>query len=119
MSLPSFFINDTRIARKQHKCCECRGQILAGEAYHCLKGVWEGEWAAFKICPECQQLREYVLRTGVDEIQFGDLYGHVFEGRDSRWVRIFMDTRRKRNAPESPNGWMERKEQELYQAKTT
>lgn len=102
-------------ARKEHKCCECRGVIRKGEKYHVIAGLWD-EWGCYKTCSECETLRDLVCAS-VDHRDdcpaFGELYEHVFESRDTRWVKIFMDTRRARNAAESPKRWMEELEAEL------
>ena len=107
----------TRKARKPHKCCECRGAIQPGETYHVFSGCWDGEWSDFKTCPDCNKLRSEI---GTDcgwhdgeGLLFGQLYEDVFGSKDLEWITRFMDTRRNRNAQESPNGWMERREIEL------
>ena len=107
-------------AKKEHRCCECRGIIQAGEKYHLFSGVWDGSGATFKTCAECEQLRSDVAATvHRDEYPaFGELYEYVFES-DPDWVKRFMDTRRKRNAPESPRGWMERREKEMSNIQIT
>lgn len=49
-----------RTARKKHRCCECRGAIQPGEQYNYHSGVWEGEPASFKVCIDCDVLRDQV-----------------------------------------------------------
>ena len=46
---------------------------------------------------------------------FGDLYEQIFDGAERKpdRVKAFMDTRRKRNAPESNGRWMEEIESTL------
>lgn len=56
--IPSVFSDRYRKAHKDHKCCECRRIIKAGEKYHFAKGCWEGKWAEYKTCEECDGLRE-------------------------------------------------------------
>ena len=48
-----------RRAKKDHKCCECKGTIKKGETYHYHHGVWNGEGASFKKSEEvqCRNLR--------------------------------------------------------------
>lgn len=101
-------------ARKEHRCCECRGIISAGEKYHVFSGVWDFA-ATYKTCEDCEALRSAIIadtKETEDYPAFGELYEHIFEG-DPKWVSIFMYIRRKRRAPESPRGWMERRELEI------
>lgn len=66
-----------RKARKDHRCCECGGMIKAGETYNSHSGVWDGEPARYKVCPECDELRDEIERLADlnhDEgVCFGDL----------------------------------------------
>ncbi len=107
----------TPTARKPHKCFECRGEIAPGEKYHLFTGLWDGKWSSFKTCADCEDLRGDVC-DGLDQDDwpaFGELYLDVFESRHSltEWVTRYMDTRRKRNAPPSPQNWMEDAEAKL------
>ena len=49
-----------RAARKQHKCEECGCNILSGDRYEYVWGIWEGWQDSFKTCPRCLDLREWV-----------------------------------------------------------
>jgi len=73
--LPSCYTSSTPLARKRHKCCECRGWIEPGEKYHRFSGIWDGEAGTFKTCDDCQTLRrevEKALELAYDEpIPFG------------------------------------------------
>jgi hypothetical protein len=113
---PKAYSSSTPKARKEHRCCECRGMISTGERYHFFSGVWD-TCHTYKTCTECEQLRSDVsttIRDLEDYPAFGQLYECVFEGRENLdWVKRYMDTRRKRNAPESPRGWMEKREVEM------
>ncbi len=44
-------------ARKPHTCCECRGVIQPGEVYNRHHGIWDGSASTFKICVDCEALR--------------------------------------------------------------
>lgn len=114
---PKCYTIRTPKAAKDHKCCECRGTISKGEKYHSFSGIWDTA-STYKTCSECEQLRSEVvkaIRQREDYPAFGELYEYVFSPQAGEYGRIkrFMDIRRKRNAPESPNGWMERREREL------
>ena len=47
-----------RKARKQHRCCECHGTICAGERYHYHSGVQDGRPWSYKVCVDCEELRD-------------------------------------------------------------
>jgi hypothetical protein len=107
--LPKCYTSTNPRARKPHTCCECRGTISKGEKYHLFSGIWD-EAHTYKTCAECEVLRSDACPEGH---VFGDLYNDVFESGNPNWVKRFMDTRRKRSAPESPKRWMEQREEEI------
>lgn len=45
-------------ARKPQTCCECTDPIHPGEQYEAVSGKWDGEWASFKTCLPCKEIRE-------------------------------------------------------------
>jgi len=55
------FWETTPTARKTYACCECGSEILPGEKYHKLTGVWDGVFATYKTCAVCQRVREAVI----------------------------------------------------------
>lgn len=65
---PSAFRQVTRTARKVHKCCECRRQIVVGEKYVYSSGIWSGDPSDFKQCALCNQaFEEATGRSDTDE----------------------------------------------------
>lgn len=52
-NMPEAFKTVTRIARKNHTCCECHRKIKKGTQYQYSSGVWDGVPAAFKQCSGC------------------------------------------------------------------
>ena len=58
-----FSTKETRKARKQHRCVECRREIQPGEIYEHVYGKWEGEVCVFKTCSHCLELRQHTLST--------------------------------------------------------
>ncbi len=46
-----------RVARVQHRCCECPASIEPGEAYEYYSGVWDGVGQSFKTCLPCAEER--------------------------------------------------------------
>ena len=57
---PSVVRTTTPTARKLHRCRECGGDIHPGERYESVWGVWEGRPEAYKICPDCVALVDYI-----------------------------------------------------------
>lgn len=55
---PSCYCHETPMARRAHQCCECRGEIKPGEIYHRHHGVWDGEGATYKVCADCEALKD-------------------------------------------------------------
>lgn len=55
---PECFREVTRTARKQHRCCECRGLITIGTKYQYCSGIWQGDPGDHKTCLPCAQLRK-------------------------------------------------------------
>ena len=57
---PPEFCNVDRVkARKQFKCDECSGPILAGESYQRIVGKWEGDLRTFRECSPCLEIRRW------------------------------------------------------------
>ena len=112
--LPKLQIEREPNARKDHQCCECSGTISTGDKYHHFCGVWD-DWQSYRTCKECHALRlEISYRRHRDEWpRFGELYVDLFECEYADLIVRFMEIRRMRNAPESPNRWMEIREQEI------
>lgn len=55
---------NTRKARKEHKCSACRGKILPGDEYVEHFDIFEGDTNREKICSACN----------VDRIEFGNAH---------------------------------------------
>lgn len=65
---PTGYEETIRKARKEHRCCECRLPIRAGETYQHVWGVWDGHMETFKTCAACHWLRN---RIGDEESRHG------------------------------------------------
>lgn len=79
---PSFYHDIERKARKDHRCCECRGIIKQGERYHEHRGKWDGEVSTFKRCADCTHLAcdlAKELYDGECGVAFGQLKYEVGE----------------------------------------
>lgn len=80
--LPECFVKVTRRARKEHRCCECRGAIKPGELYHYASGIWLGKPDQFKTCAECQAMRDEVMADATypeEGPAFGELVVYISE----------------------------------------
>jgi hypothetical protein len=42
------------VARKPHRCDECRAEIAPGEAYRCCSGKFDGHFFTHKVCRRCE-----------------------------------------------------------------
>ena len=84
--MPSAYKHATPKAKKVHKCCECRGEIQPGEVYHLHSGIWDGRPSAFKVCNDCEELRERVRVQGDlhwDEVPPLECLGYDLEDADA------------------------------------
>ena len=100
-TLPDAFGIEHRKARKEHRCCECRGLIQKGEHYFYSQGVWDHKGQSFKTCEECEALREKVNQY-YDEYEdrpaFNQLYEAVFDIENIDICRTYINTKIKRGA---------------------
>lgn len=60
----SVFSDRRPVARKQHKCEECRTTIQPGERYYAWGGLWEGEWQHGKCCLPCNEAAVWYIEHG-------------------------------------------------------
>ena len=56
---PKFYNEIKRIARKQHRCCECKRLIQPGEKYQLAKGFWD-EFQEYKTCQHCEVAQQWL-----------------------------------------------------------
>lgn len=76
---PSFF-NETRpVAKKQHRCCECKLMIEPGEKYYKATGCWSGDVSSYKTCPRCLEMIE-MIKQHFDPFNysFGALHESIY-----------------------------------------
>lgn len=88
-------------ARKTNKCCECRGTIEKGEVYHAHSGLGDGQWWNFKVCIDCDALRDEInatIRDWDEKVPFEGVGEDVFERGDDGLIRRFIEIKRKRGA---------------------
>lgn len=57
---PEFYVQETRRAKKEHRCSECGRAIDAGESYEHVRGKWGGEMGTYKTCSRCLALKNWV-----------------------------------------------------------
>jgi len=75
---PECFESNIRKAKKVHKCCECKKDIIPGEKYEDFHGIWNGEANNYRSCIKCRNLRwgiQYI--EDCDEMAFGQLYEYL------------------------------------------
>lgn len=61
VSTPFDVYNETRpVARKDHRCDECRETLPAGKVYVKIDAFWDGHWEHLKRCEACHSIaRDY------------------------------------------------------------
>lgn len=104
--MPQVYHHFEPTARVRHVCYECRGEIEIGETYHRHQGLWDGHWDTYKVCVDCDGLREEMNkgRELYDRIPFGGLSEDVFEEREPLRIGFFMGIVMKRRGKVPP--WM-------------
>lgn len=84
---PAFYSAINRVARKEHKCCECKTPIHRGEKYVECTGKWEGDVETFRqhvdCCAACMRIRD-VYMGGEECVPFGALMETYFNEREGR-----------------------------------
>lgn len=56
---PKFWCEHRPVARKEHRCDECRTRIIRrGERYMRVSGKWDGPPETWHFCQRCEALRE-------------------------------------------------------------
>lgn len=109
--MPTVCNHCTPRASKDHRCCECRGTIRAGETYDLIIGLWDGRWQTFKTCPECTSLRKVFEDEATDPGQspgLGYLSEHIFDhynGFTPARITRFLNILRARGAT-IPADWL-------------
>lgn len=59
----SVWIQSEPTARKEHRCCECKGAIAKGQKYLKVNYVFDGSAGTFKVCKSCEDVREEIARV--------------------------------------------------------
>jgi len=68
-----------RKARRAHECYECGCCILPGYNYNYHHGIFDGSGVDYKVCIECDKLRDWLTIGQRDVIAFGELSEEVAE----------------------------------------
>lgn len=85
------FTNETlRVARKEHRCSECRKTIRAGERYTYRVAKYDGSLNQDKDCSRCSRVREAHVKTersmgGNGSYYVGELLSMVVECSQERY----------------------------------
>lgn len=81
--LPEFYQWAEPVARKQHRCCECKAPIEKGEKHFYCTGKWDDQIQSFRqhlLCAQaCMFIRDKL--NGGDCICFGGLWEWVDEAK--------------------------------------
>lgn len=71
---PSIYQETQRLAKKEHKCCECGWMIQPPSKYIAIAGLWEGKWSNYKQCFNCNQVGDRFVQETNCCYQLGQLY---------------------------------------------
>ena len=69
---PTLYEERVIVARKSHRCCECRCEIHKGERYQSSSGLWEGQFSRFSTCLPCASVRDE-LAKGIPRLHWDEL----------------------------------------------
>lgn len=91
---PTVYCEEDVKARKQHRCCECRGFIQPGEIYHRHSGLWDGEWNTFKVCLDCDAIMHEINEEGKkvheEPVSFEGLFDCVVQYYNKNYLLRFV-----------------------------
>ena len=77
---PAVYGSETRRARKDYRCSECRRTIAKGESHEVHTGLWDGHWDTFRWCAHCAAAWEVVRSiSDCDCFLFGDLWQGILD----------------------------------------
>lgn len=65
-------------ARKTYKCCECGDVIAVGDQYERITIKYDGEFASYKTCMGCADIRDSFSPEGI-------VFGGVWEDIAHQW----------------------------------
>ena len=55
---------ETRKARREHRCCECREPIAVGQSYEYVSGKFEGDFFRQRTCLLCVEIAKALYCEG-------------------------------------------------------
>ncbi len=88
--MPAAFSENWRVARVKHMCCECHRDILPGERYQYVSGIWDGSPSDYKSCLMCAKTRDLIIRMNEgDCVSYTSLIEEIREA-----ARLFNGTTR-------------------------
>ena len=68
-----------RKARKRHRCCECYRDILPGEYYEYVSGIWDGTPDDYKTCLDCKSVKDAFFDSYIFTNLWEDFYESMSE----------------------------------------
>lgn len=88
------------VARKNHKCSECRRIIQSGEKYHLESLVFEREFSAHKTCSHCSVMRQWLIENCSGFVYEGvreDIWEHAqeYDNMGMKFLRAAVGMRRR------------------------
>jgi hypothetical protein len=90
--LPDFYRETRPIARKEHRCCECRRPIRPGTEYLHIAGKWNGDVQTFRRHLRCHRVSLAIEKGSDCCVPFGEMRQELREHtrqnrRERQWAR--------------------------------
>jgi len=98
--MPECYIQKRVKARKSHYCHECCGVIRRNEKYYRHSGIWNHEPMRFKVCLNCERLRQSLDQDTIyreEETPFGGLLDSLCEKANAKFVHRYVRYATNRN----------------------
>ena len=107
--MPAFCHEETRTARKQHTCCECRRIIQPKEKYQHISGRWDSMVASYKTCQHCLVVQKWLVKECNGYVIQGlreEIFEHAEQYSSLPLARYCVGMRRKWQSFKDPNQLM-------------
>lgn len=78
-----FYVESFITARKPHRCCECHGEVSAGDSYQRAAAKSDGRIWTKVTCRRCAEIRKALVCGGWI---FGELWQCIEDGVFPQWA---------------------------------
>ena len=92
---PDIYNEFFRKAIKSHICCECGGDIKAGEEYQIISMLYDGSWSDYKTCEPCADLRDALMNVDCPALEgLAECYYYYLSDRRGSQLKAGKHTAR-------------------------